>query len=72
MYEKRKFSEGSGPQPKNKRQKRGSFRGRKQQQPLFSTKEDEATNAMELPGVVPLEDRVPEGHIPNEEFRVGG
>ena len=37
-----------------------------------NTKEDKATNAVELPGVVPLEDGVPEGHIPNEEFRVGG
>ena len=36
------------------------------------TKEEEATNAVELPGVVPLEDGVPEGHIPNEQFRVGG
>ena len=35
MYEKRKFSEGSGPQPKNKRQKRDSFRGRKQHHSLF-------------------------------------
>ena len=35
MQEKRKFSEGSGPQPKNKRQKKGSFCAPQSQQPLF-------------------------------------
>ena len=35
MQEKRKFSEGSGPQPKNKKFKKGSFRAPKAQQAII-------------------------------------
>ena len=39
MFEKRKFTEGAGPQPKNKRFKRGSFRPNRNQQPQTQTQQ---------------------------------
>ena len=60
MVEKRKFTEGSGPQPKNKRFRRGSFhpgKAQQSQQPQFQAPRDQAevaTTSFQSPAFNPL------------------
>ena len=46
MYDKRKFTEGSGPQPKNKRFKKDKFRPNKNQQPQSQLQKDQTDVAV--------------------------
>ena len=61
MFEKRKFTEGSGPQPKNKRFRRGSFHPAKTQQPQSQAPKEQtevASTSTQSPAFNP----VYEGH----------
>ena len=69
MYDKRKFTEGSGPQPKNKRFRKGSFRPAKSQQTRPQAQKEQTDVAVPS-SQSPAFNPVYEGH--NTSFRNTG